>query len=498
MLCFFASELAAVIGVNRYKSQSDAFDVVLKRMLPDVKDDDVLIGANKQILWAAPIASAAAAQMQKCADDSMEDGVALVKRARVEATVVVEQKAVEEIKVAFQHVVPEVVNNVLAVANEATNLDTMQGAITDLPEVVQQAVAPVLKRAREKKVKAVQQAKTKLHRNKLDATVCIEQKAIEQVKLAIETTIETTNAEVAEQILAVTSDATDLTAIQDKIASLPPDVQQVVVPALEHIEQEKQTALQNVEAEFEQASKEIHTVIEQTAVDEVKEAIQSTAPQVIQQVLATARDAASVETVQRTVSNLPKQIQDAVAPVVERVAQEKVQAVKQVESEIQCAFGTSREAAVRTEHARATRTAVKHNNTFLKRAVGRTFTGIPFGVGGRLDGLDAEERVVEIKNRTSRYLGLTVYEKPQLFAYMFITKTSQAVFIENLNGKSRSMHVDFDTDYWNDVASKLEAIANLVQYMKIDDEVRHEYLQLDSPGRANWIRDHLSQRNFLR
>lgn len=322
MLCFFASELAAVLGANRYKSQSDAFDVVLKRVLPDAQDEaDILIGANKPVEWAAPIAQAAAQQMQQeCAKEPMEQGVAHVKRAKVEASVAIDQKAVTEVKAAIEKVTA--------------------------PEVVQ-------------------------------------------------------------QVLAATQESTTLQSVQDTIAQLPVDVQQ------------------------------------------------------------------------------------AVAPVIERVAVEKAQAVKQVESEIQCAFGTTREDAVRTEHVRTTRVAVKHDNKFLKRVVGRTSLGTAFGVGGRLDGLDAEERVVEIKNRTSRYLGLTVYEKPQLFAYMFIMQTTNAVFIENLNGKSRTLHVEFDEDYWTDITAKLESVANLVELVQTHDHIRQEYLQLDSNARTNWIQEHL-------
>lgn len=327
MLCFFASELAAVLGANRYKSQSDAFDVVLKRVLPEECDDHILVGANKTVEWAAPIAISAAQHMQDNAHEPMEDGVALVKRAKVNAHVVIEQKAVEEV-----------------------------------------------------------------------------QKAVEEVKVAVERDV---------------------------------------------------------------------------------------APEVVQQVLAVTTGSTTMDDVQQKVKELPVEVQQVVAPVVQRIAQEKVQAVKQVESEIQCAFGTTREAAVRTEHVRASRVAVKHDNKFLKRVVGRTSLGTAFGVGGRLDGLDAEERVVEIKNRTSRYLGLTVYEKPQLFAYMFIMQTTQAVFIENLNGKSRTLHVEFDSDYWDDLAEKLEAVANLVELVQMHEHVRQEYLQLDTNERAVWIRDHL-------
>jgi hypothetical protein len=326
MLCFFASELAAVLGANRYKSQSDAFDIVLKRILPAAQEEeaDILIGANKPVEWAAPIGQAAAQQMQQeCAKEPMEQGVAHVKRAKVEASAVIEQKAVEEVKAAIKKVI------------EA--------------DVGQQVLAA----------------------------------------------------------LAATQESTTLQNVQDTIAQLPVDVQQ------------------------------------------------------------------------------------AVAPVIERVVVEKAHAVKQVESEIQCAFGTTREDAVRTEHVRTTQVAVKHDNKFLKRVVGRTSLGTAFGVGGRLDGLDAEERVVEIKNRTSRYLGLTVYEKPQLFAYMFIMKTTNAVFIENLNGKSRTLHVEFDEDYWADITGKLESVANLVELVQMHDHIRQEYLQLDSNARTNWIRKHL-------
>lgn len=319
MLCFFASELAAVLGANRYKSQSDAMDAVLSRVLRDV---DVSTADTAPVEWAQTIMEEASSKMQHDASrGDMSDGTTMVKRAKVEIEAHVEEKAVEVARLEVERAVPE---------------------------------------------------------------------------------------------------------------------------AHKHA---------------------------------------------VQQLLA---DVTTVEQVQQSLTSLPKEVVHVVEPVVNRVAHQKSQAIKQVGSEINCAFGTVREDTVRDTFASTTQVKVAKDNQFRKRVVGSTSNGTKYGVGGRLDGLDEHGRVIEIKNRTQRFLGLTTYEKPQLYAYMFILQTDKAVFIENLNGASRVLHVEWDQAYWNELTQKLDAVADLVELIQLDETVRDDYLGCaTSSARLQWIRSHL-------
>ena len=94
--------------------------------------------------------------------------------------------------------------------------------------------------------------------------------------------------------------------------------------------------------------------------------------------------------------------------------------------------------------------------------------GIKFKLFGRLDGI-VEDKVLESKNRRSRFLGVPEYERIQLHAYMFLTDTTSSVLIENLNGVQREHEVMFDHEFWNEIMESL-----FVAVHEIDSIVRQK------------------------
>lgn len=81
-------------------------------------------------------------------------------------------------------------------------------------------------------------------------------------------------------------------------------------------------------------------------------------------------------------------------------------------------------------------------------------------VGGKHDGLmkdeDGHATLTEIKNRTRRHLGVPLYERVQLHAYMEIFGVRKGMLIENYRKNREEHDVYFDDDLWAGVMSSTE------------------------------------------
>lgn len=154
-------------------------------------------------------------------------------------------------------------------------------------------------------------------------------------------------------------------------------------------------------------------------------------------------------------------------------------------SEVQCKFGTVREAASREQvqqsgHARD----IVHDNKFhiLWLEPLLPVSHQRWGIGGRLDGLDADGRVVEIKNRARHFFAhIPDYEYVQVQAYMHMLDASETLLVQQLNGQQRTCIILRCTSEWTDTI--VPAIYNFVALLDlfVDDE---SYLM-----RAEWVRN---------
>lgn len=82
--------------------------------------------------------------------------------------------------------------------------------------------------------------------------------------------------------------------------------------------------------------------------------------------------------------------------------------------------------------------------------------GVSIFLGGKHDGLVDGTKIVEIKNRQRRLMGVPLYERVQLHAYMVIYNVRHAVLIENYLGEQKEHEVNFDDDFWSGVKSRVE------------------------------------------
>lgn len=136
-------------------------------------------------------------------------------------------------------------------------------------------------------------------------------------------------------------------------------------------------------------------------------------------------------------------------------------AAAKVASSVRCAFGTVREEASRKQLVDEGGVAVEHTNAFKSVKLGYLpYAKAAWGVGGRLDGLDAEGRVVEIKNRTRRFFTVVPeYERVQVACYLKIMRASEAVVVQQFNGEQRRTIIAHDEALWQ---SYFTLMANLM------------------------------------
>lgn len=83
-------------------------------------------------------------------------------------------------------------------------------------------------------------------------------------------------------------------------------------------------------------------------------------------------------------------------------------------------------------------------------------------VGGRHDGMDDDGNLIEIKNRINELLGVTLYDKVQIHAYMYIFEKRNATLIENYGSIMERHEIDFDDDFWKEIKAELKVFVSLL------------------------------------
>lgn len=97
-----------------------------------------------------------------------------------------------------------------------------------------------------------------------------------------------------------------------------------------------------------------------------------------------------------------------------------------------------------------------HTNAFRTSAVFTTPSGIPYRIGGRLDGIcDSVGRIVEVKSRMNKFF-LPEYDILQIYGYFAITGLLECDLIQSLYGDYRTETICYDEVYWQSVKESLE------------------------------------------
>ena len=108
--------------------------------------------------------------------------------------------------------------------------------------------------------------------------------------------------------------------------------------------------------------------------------------------------------------------------------------------------------------------------TFFKRHLFKTEHN--WFVGGKIDGINDDKVLIEVKNRMNRlFYKLRDYEKVQIYAYMYILELEKAKLVECYKKKDSCtinvIDVEFDQMFWDEeISSKVEEfIVNFEQFL---------------------------------
>jgi hypothetical protein len=145
-------------------------------------------------------------------------------------------------------------------------------------------------------------------------------------------------------------------------------------------------------------------------------------------------------------------------------------------------FGTKHENSAVIEYQKQTGDNVNMLDKFLKKSLYKTKTNV-WMIGGRVDGLNDDNVVIEIKNRVNKlFYKLRDYEKVQTYAYMYILDTQKAKLVESFKQKNsitiNVIDVEYEEDYWNSaIDSKIKTFIKSFEKM-----MRTEQLKMDLIG----------------
>lgn len=155
-----------------------------------------------------------------------------------------------------------------------------------------------------------------------------------------------------------------------------------------------------------------------------------------------------------------------------------------VQKTLYTTHGTNMEEGIRQENEKQTGNTIVKTIKFLARAWFRIGTPDPENVnervrwvfvGGRHDGYDPkQQRIVEIKTRQRRFLGVPEYERIQLHVYMHIMDVQRATLIESFKGQQKEHNVMFDRELWQEVTKACKEYIESVACTGVITEVISE------------------------
>ena len=137
------------------------------------------------------------------------------------------------------------------------------------------------------------------------------------------------------------------------------------------------------------------------------------------------------------------------------------EAKEAVRASLYTAHGIHGEDKIRVE-ASKTLGPIKTNARFTTSPIIFSTSSYDVFLGGKHDGMTGDT-LTEIKNRMNRFLGVPLYERIQLHAYMVIYGVTKSILIESFKGERREHEVPFDDDLWFGVVESAEKFVRGVE-----------------------------------
>jgi hypothetical protein len=160
------------------------------------------------------------------------------------------------------------------------------------------------------------------------------------------------------------------------------------------------------------------------------------------------------EQVQKVTNTVFKSAADVQAAISTLKQEQKLtlEMEKEIKTQAYTRHGQEQEDVVRKN----TNVLIKTDNKFVVSKLPIFTIGeIDYYIGGKHDGM-LDGVVIEIKTRQRRFLGVPVYERVQIHAYMHIYKTRKGRLVESFNGERKEHDIEFDDEFWREVVQKTQ------------------------------------------
>ena len=446
----YASELAAAIGRNKYKQPWTVFENMWRRV-------------NEQ-------------QYQECVEAQGMAKCTHVTRVLEQATAAIATATEQVDATTTTATVETLAAEAVAVVQQLVQVQLEQVWQGEKKEMVKQLEACKT----ENDVKQVLQSHVKVQAEQVKRVAALQAMEVKQAA-AICVAAEQTAAHAASQQKAATEAAR--VAIQQAEAARVTAKQAEAAEAA-HVAAEQTVAAEAARVATQQAEA-AHVAAQQAAA--ICVAAEQTAAHVAFRQKAAA-EAARVATQQAEAARVTARQAEEAAEAARvkatvQLVQKRAELKSKAVSEVQCTFGTVRESQSRDQVQLSGQARdIRHDNKFHVAWIQEPLpvSRQRWGVGGRLDGLDADGRVVEIKNRARHFFAkIPDYEYVQVQAYMHMINAEATVFVQQLDGQQRICVIKRCTTEWNDVI--VPAITSFVELLDlfVDDD---SYLL-----RAEWV-----------
>jgi hypothetical protein len=120
------------------------------------------------------------------------------------------------------------------------------------------------------------------------------------------------------------------------------------------------------------------------------------------------------------------------------------------------------------------------NNRFYRRTICcDKISGqfVKFTLGGKVDGITEDGRLVEVKNRQYKlFSDIPMYEKVQIHAYMFLTGMVNCIYVQSFKGEDVQHTVEFDQEFWDDIKFKCIAFVRSLEELIKDPTLQDALL----------------------
>lgn len=171
--------------------------------------------------------------------------------------------------------------------------------------------------------------------------------------------------------------------------------------------------------------------------------------------------------------------------------EDKTDMKKNIEKLSHTTFGTKQELSAIDQYTLQTNLKVIKKDNYIRIKIYESNKNKSFNlyIGGKVDGIDSNNNLIEVKNRMYKFLlNIREYEMVQIQSYLFITKLENAKLIECL--KKNKTHIKItdikrDNNYIKNIILQLKKFGLFFERFIEDNDLKMDILDMEDNDNNN-------------